>query len=260
MAKRRFRDRRGLLITTDIILAIVDAVLIVVVISGGFGAGFGDAGDRTVTQAASEQDAAEDEAAAAEQEPPSRPDEETDGDQAMEEDETAEPEPAREAPEPRPDERRPERVYTVTRGDTFFGLVARVWEDSHLWPDLYSLNQEDFRNPDLILPGQQVRVYPSLKADGRLSEVERSHLMAAYIETYRRYRSLGEEWLARAEDTGDAYLRRQGRGFIDKAQWLLYSGLRYSQTYLEQHGDTVDPRDLAVVESYVERFGYPEPR
>ena len=259
MAKERFRDRRGLLITTDIVLAIVDAVLIIVVISGGIGfGGFAGAGDQAPAQSEAQEEPQETanestEAAARDEAPPAEQEATADQEEPEPQEETS-PERA-----PRPDERRTQRVYTVTRGDTFFGLTARIWEDSHLWPDLYNLNRDNFSNPDLILPGQQVSIYPSLKDDGRLSDVERSHLMDAYIQTYRRYRSLGNEWLDRAARSGDRYPRRQGRIFIDKAQWLLYSGLRYSQSYLERYSDSINAEDAAVVDSYVERFGYPEP-
>ncbi|NBC30402.1 MAG: hypothetical protein GVY29_10495 [Spirochaetes bacterium] len=240
MAKEGSGGRQRLLLVTDIVLAIVDIALIVVVLSIGFD--FGRSDREPVTVAVEEEAPAPDAAA--------EPAEES----------TEEPaEAPRDRATPAP-ERRVQRVYNVSRGDTFFGLASRVWDDQHLWPDLYVLNKERFENPDLILPGQRVDIYPSLKADGRLSDSELSVLMDAYVETYQRYRALGEEALASGRDSNDAYLLQRSRLYINKAQWLLYSGLRYSRDLLETHAGEIDDRDIRVVREYVDRFGYlPDP-
>ncbi|MFW5729906.1 MAG: hypothetical protein ACOCYG_09630, partial [Spirochaetota bacterium] len=163
------------------------------------------------------------------------------------------------ASSPPPGERKAQRRYTVTRGDTFFGLTGRIWDDRHLWPDLYMLNRSEFPNPDLILPGETVRVYPSLKEDGTLTDAELAVLLEAYVETYRRYRRIGEEALRRGRETGSRYEIQRGRLYVNKGQWLLYSGLRYSRDLLDRYAARIEDGDLRVVRQYVERFGYVDP-
>ena len=240
MAKEGSGGRQRLLLVTDIVLAIVDIALIVVVLSIGFD--FGRSEREPVTVAVEEEAERDGESPAADAATEPEP----------------EPEPAAEPDDQgtSPAERRVQRVYNVTKGDTFFGLTSRVWEDQHMWPDLYVLNQERFENPDLILPGERVEIYPSLTADGRLTDTELSVLMDAYVETYKRYRALGEEAFASARDSNDAYLLERSQLYINKAQWLLYSGLRYSRDLLDTHSDQIDDRDMRVVREYVDRFGY----
>ncbi|MFP3959278.1 MAG: LysM peptidoglycan-binding domain-containing protein, partial [Spirochaetaceae bacterium] len=89
--------------------------------------------------------------------------------------ETAEPEEPSEPEEPAidPAAREPVSQHRVERGDTFYDIAGIYWENEHLWPDLYALNRDDFRDPDFIRPGEQVDIYRSLAADGELSAEDR---------------------------------------------------------------------------------------
>lgn len=48
-------------------------------------------------------------------------------------------------------------IYTITKGDTLWGLSARFLNDPHYWPNLWSRNPE-IGNPHFIYPGQKVRI------------------------------------------------------------------------------------------------------
>lgn len=268
MAQEGSPQRRRVLLITDIVLAIVDVALIIVVLSVGFDFPLGGRADgREDAPAPQVAEEARDEAPSEEPAEDAATPQETDREgAAMEEapdEEAAEPEeePAamQEPAEPPPSAREVERRYTVTEGDTFFGLAGRIWEDQHLWPDLYTLNRDGFPNPDLILPGETVNIYPSLKADGSLTEPELAVLLEAYVDTYRRYRRIGEGALSRGRETGSQYQIQRGRLYVNKAQWLLYSGLRYSRDLLDRYAAEIDEGDLRAVRQYVERFGYVDP-
>jgi hypothetical protein len=53
----------------------------------------------------------------------------------------------------------PYTTYTITRGDTLWGLSKRFLNDPYYWPNLWAANQDEITNPHFIYPGQKVRVY-----------------------------------------------------------------------------------------------------
>ncbi len=62
-------------------------------------------------------------------------------------------------------ERESDREYTVSRGDTLWGISASSvgYNDPYQWPLIYRENAEKIDDPDLIYPGQEfmIEAYPS---------------------------------------------------------------------------------------------------
>ncbi len=54
-------------------------------------------------------------------------------------------------------------VHEVARGDTLWGLAVRYLSDGPRWQEIYDLNGSSIADPDLILPGQKLRL-PSRSA------------------------------------------------------------------------------------------------
>ncbi|HEY6105847.1 MAG TPA: LysM peptidoglycan-binding domain-containing protein [Anaeromyxobacteraceae bacterium] len=50
------------------------------------------------------------------------------------------------------------RTVVVRRGDTLWDLCAHHLGDPYAWPRIHALNRDRVANPDLIFPGQEIRI------------------------------------------------------------------------------------------------------
>jgi nucleoid-associated protein YgaU len=48
--------------------------------------------------------------------------------------------------------------YTVVSGDTLSGIAQQYYGDATLWPRLFTANRDRIGNPDVIWPGQALRI------------------------------------------------------------------------------------------------------
>ncbi|HET8541630.1 MAG TPA: LysM peptidoglycan-binding domain-containing protein [Anaeromyxobacter sp.] len=71
----------------------------------------------------------------------------------------AEPSPPAQAAPPAPTSR-PKGTTAVVRGDTLWHLAARHLGDPERWPALWEANRAAVRDPDLIFPGQELKLPP----------------------------------------------------------------------------------------------------
>ena len=55
-------------------------------------------------------------------------------------------------PEPEP------KFYTVEKGDSLSKIAKEVYGDYKKWEELFAANKEVIENPDLIYPGQKIRI------------------------------------------------------------------------------------------------------
>jgi nucleoid-associated protein YgaU len=49
-------------------------------------------------------------------------------------------------------------TYTVRQGDTLSGIAAEQLGDADRWPEIFALNRDVIDDPDMIRPGQQLRL------------------------------------------------------------------------------------------------------
>jgi len=51
-------------------------------------------------------------------------------------------------------------VYTVKRGDSLWWIAKYkdVYDDAFLWPIIYNANKDQIKNPNLIHPGQKLKI------------------------------------------------------------------------------------------------------
>lgn len=51
-----------------------------------------------------------------------------------------------------------ERTYTVVKGDTLSSIAKREYGDASKWHQIYEANRDTIKNPDLIHPGDSLRL------------------------------------------------------------------------------------------------------
>jgi nucleoid-associated protein YgaU len=52
----------------------------------------------------------------------------------------------------------PRGAYMVQPGDTLFAIAQRTYGDGRMWPFLFATNSDRIANPNLIYPGQVLRI------------------------------------------------------------------------------------------------------
>ena len=50
------------------------------------------------------------------------------------------------------------RTYTVVRGDSLSKIAKRHYGDMNQWQRIYDANRDQIKDPDLIHPGQKLRI------------------------------------------------------------------------------------------------------
>ena len=60
----------------------------------------------------------------------------------------------------------PEQIYTVAAGDSLSKISKKVYGDANQWKRIFEANRDQIKNPDLIHPGQK------LKIPAKLNDVE----------------------------------------------------------------------------------------
>jgi len=54
-----------------------------------------------------------------------------------------------------------ERTYTVVKGDSLSKIAKELLGDARKWRAIYEANKDQIKNPDLIYPGQVLKLPPS---------------------------------------------------------------------------------------------------
>lgn len=51
-----------------------------------------------------------------------------------------------------------EQTYTVVSGDSLSKIAKRYYGDANAWPRIHAANRDQISNPDLIHPGQRLKI------------------------------------------------------------------------------------------------------
>jgi nucleoid DNA-binding protein len=138
-------------------------------------------------------------------------------------------------------------AYTVEGGDTLVSITEEYWKDAHLWPDMYSNNDNVLKDPNLLFPGQKIEVLESLKTSVGLSFEAKEELLADYIMVYRLYRALGEQEESRNSGRGTTRFR--------EARTVLYTATMYDPEILQTYKHRIADKDYRILTVYIEKNG-----
>ena len=58
-----------------------------------------------------------------------------------------------------------QRTYTVEKGDNLSAISKRIYGKSKYWKEIFEANRDSIENPDLIYPGQTLKL-PDIDTDG----------------------------------------------------------------------------------------------
>ena len=61
-------------------------------------------------------------------------------------------------PAPPPPTAKPEQTYTVVSGDNLSKIAKKFYGDSKQWRKIFEANKDTIENPDLIYPGQVLKI------------------------------------------------------------------------------------------------------
>ena len=53
-----------------------------------------------------------------------------------------------------------EQIYTVAAGDSLSKISKKVYGDANQWKRIFEANRDLIKNPDLIHPGQKLKIPP----------------------------------------------------------------------------------------------------
>ena len=50
------------------------------------------------------------------------------------------------------------RTYTIAKGDNLSKIAKRFYGDARQWQKIFDANKDTIKNPDLIFPGQVIKI------------------------------------------------------------------------------------------------------
>jgi nucleoid-associated protein YgaU len=50
------------------------------------------------------------------------------------------------------------RTHTVAKGESLSKIAKKYYGDARQWPKIFEANKDTIKNPDLIFPGQVIKV------------------------------------------------------------------------------------------------------
>lgn len=113
-------------------------------------------------------------------------------------------------------------IHSVSTGESLWTIAQNQYDDPYLWPLIYSANEDDLNNPNVLSAGSNL-IIPTLDNPGNLSQSEKEKVALGYISVY--------DWISKNQP--------------DNARYYLWAAGSFSQEILRDASDNVNEADLA---------------
>ncbi len=120
----------------------------------------------------------------------------------------------------------PGGTYSVQPGDNLWTIARDYYKQAYLWPNIYRVNLNEIKNPDMLSIGNDVPI-PSLQGKpGSLTKKDINEIAAGFVEVYLVYKKMGKK----------------------KAQYYLWVVNKWEeQEVIEKFKDQIDEEDLKII-------------
>jgi nucleoid DNA-binding protein len=120
----------------------------------------------------------------------------------------------------------PGGVHDVRAGNSLWGIAESFYTDPYLWPNIFRVNTDVVRNPDVLEVGLVIHV-PSLEGTiASLSKNDIVNIVDGYMQAYLAYRRLGKS----------------------NARYYLWVANQYNMPHvLQKYEDNIDESDRDFV-------------
>jgi nucleoid DNA-binding protein len=81
--------------------------------------------------------------------------------------------------------------HRVDAGDRLWSLSDKYYQDSYLWPLIYSANSGVIPNPDILGVGENIVIPPLEGRPGSLSSSDKIDIADGYLQVYLEYHRMG---------------------------------------------------------------------
>ena len=87
----------------------------------------------------------------------------------------------------------PGGIHKIQPGDKLWTIARDYYKQSYLWPNIYRVNLDKFKNPDVLTLGKSVEIPPLQGKPGSLTEKDKKDIAEVFVEVYLIYKELGKE-------------------------------------------------------------------
>ncbi len=83
--------------------------------------------------------------------------------------------------------------HTVKPGEGLWTISRDFYNQAYLWPNIYRVNLNKIKNPDLLSIGSEVQIPPLQGKPGNLTQKDIEEIAEGFIEVYLVYKKLGKK-------------------------------------------------------------------
>lgn len=98
-------------------------------------------------------------------------------------------------------------VHAVVPKDTLWWISDKWYKDPILWPNIYQINKNAIKDPDLIFPGMKLDIPALVGTKDKLAPEDKTSLSQGYLEAYRVYKAKGKKDAEDYKTVGDKYAK-----------------------------------------------------